>query len=386
MLPIDPGDGQGRYLPGGRRSPVPPEGAPDGQSRHGIGPAAGPAQPLPDVSPARPLRDIVPAQAMAHGGTIIRPGAVAWGGLRDPRDSRYSSGESIERILASAIADPGQLPALLAELAGTRLWVPLPVRHRPFTDGSAVRLPLIGYAETDADFVPCFTSVQRLTRWADEVEAEARSEADARGGNSRSDDVADEFRFAGSGRQWQRAGDARVVPHVTVPAAGLARRLPAGLGLALNPNSAPGLPLYPECVSYLARLDQRGKATIGLDHPPTEPLALLKEARARLRRLRSVRSASRAWLSVPDRGEGLVIAVALDDPASGPAHQAVIGALVAAVASVPLHVPYPVDVTFAGEPAANEILGDPEPGGGAPSGDIIAEWISRNTRPFYTRD
>ena len=320
MLPIDPRDGQGSYLPGGR-PPVPPEGAPDGQSRHGIGHAVTPAQPLPDVSPARPLRDIVPAQAMAHGGTIIRPGAVAWGGLRDQRDSGYSSGESIERILASAIADPGQLPALLAELAGTRLWVPLPVRQRPFTDGTAVRLPLVGYAETDIDFVPCFTSVQRLTTWADDVEADARS-----------GDAADEFRFAGSGRQWRRAGDARVVPHVVVPAAGLARRLPAGLGLALNPDGAPGLPLYPESVSYLARLGEPGAATIGVGHPPTEPLALLTEVRARLRRLRFVRSASRAWLSVPDRVEGLVIAVALDDPASEPAQRAVIGALLAAVA------------------------------------------------------
>jgi SseB protein N-terminal domain len=374
MLPIDPGDGQGRYLPGGRWPPAPPEGAPDdGQSRHSIGPAAVPAQSLPDVTPPRPLRDIVPAQAMAHGGTIIRPGAVAWGGLRDPRDSGYSSGESIERILASAIADPGLLPALLAELAGTRLWVPLPVRRRPFTDGTAVRLPLVSYAETETDFVPCFTSVQRLTTWSDDVEP------DPRGGGP-----LEEFRFGGSGRQWQRAGDARVVPHVVVPAAGLAKRLPAGLGLALNPDGAPGLPLYPESVSYLARLDQRG-AAIGIGHPPTEPLALLTEARARLRRLRFVRTASRAWLSVPDRGEGLVIAVALDDPVSEPAHQAVIGALIAAVASVPLHVPFPVDVTFPGEPAADGPLGR-EWAAGEQDPDVIADWVARNTRPFYARD
>ena len=378
MLPIDPRDGQGRYLPGGS-PPVPPEGAPDGQGRHGTGRAVTPAQPLRDVSPVRPLRDIVPAQAMAHGGTIIRPGAVAWGGLRDSRDSRYSSGESIERILAAAIADPGLLPALLAELSSTRLWVPLPVRQRPFTDGTSVRLPLVGYAETDVDFVPCFTSVQRLTTWADDVEADPRS-----GG------PLEEFRFGGSGRQWRRAGDARVVPHVVVPAAGLAKRLPAGLGLALNPDGAPGLPLYPESVSYLARLDQRGAATIGVGHPPTEPVALLTEVRARLRRLRFVRSASRAWLSVPDRGEGLVIAVALDDPASQPAHRAVIGALLAAVASVPLHVPYPVDVAFPGEPADDEAVGreavDGEAADGEAAPDIITEWMSRNTRPFYARD
>jgi SseB protein N-terminal domain len=377
MLPIDPRDGQGSYLPGGR-PPVPPEGAPDGQNRHRIGHAVTPAQPVRDVGPARPLRDIVPAQAMAHGGTIIRPGAVAWGGLRDQRDSRYSSGESIERILASAIADPGLLPALLAELAGTRLWVPLPVRRRPFTDGTAVRLPLVGYAETDTDFVPCFTSVQRLTTWADDVEAEARS-----------GDAADEFRFAGSARQWQRAGDARVVPHVVVPADGLAKRLPAGLGLALNPDGAPGLPLYPESVSYLARLDQPDTASIGLGHPPTEPLALLDQARAQLRPLRYARSASRTWLSAPGRGEGLVIAVALDDPASEPSRRAVIGALIDAVASVPLHVPFPVDVTFPGEPTGDAERGDGAPGtavAGGPGPDIIAEWMSRNTCPFYTRD
>jgi SseB protein N-terminal domain len=359
MLPIDPRDGQGSYLPGGRRPPVLPEGTPEGQSRHGIGHAA---------TPARPLRDIVPAQAMARGGTIIRPGAVAWGGVRDPGDSRYSSGEAIERILASAVADPGLLPALLAELATTRLWVPLPVRRRPFTDGTAIRLPLVGYPETDTDFVPCFTSVQRLTRWADDAEAGAGADADA---------DADELRLGGGGRQWQRAGDARVVPHVVVPAAGLARRLPAGLGLALNPDSAPGLPLYPESVSYLARLDAPPAATIGIDHPPIEPFALLNEVRARLRRLRFVRYAARAWLTVPGRGEGLVIAVALDDPASEAATGDVIGTLHQAVAAVPLRVPFPVDVTFPGEPAGPSGPADP---------DLIADWMARNTRPFYTRD
>jgi SseB protein N-terminal domain len=372
MLPIDPGDGQG--------------GAPEGQNSHGSEHAFVPPQPLRDITPARPLRDIVPAQAMAHGGTIIRPGAVAWGGLRDARDSRYSSGESIERILASALADPGLLPALLAELAGTRLWVPLPVRRRPFTDGTAIRLPLIGYTETDTDFVPCFTSVQRLTRWADDVEPDPSSGADA-----------DEFR-GGGGRQWQRAGDARVVPHVVVPAAGLARRLPAGLGLALNPGDTPGLPLFPESVSYLARLDGPAAAGIAVGHPPAEPLALLNAVSGSLRKLRFVRSASRAWLTVPGLGEGLVISVALDDPASEPAHRAVVGALLAAVASVPLHVPFPVDVAFAGEPASGEPAdgtgfrpagGEPAddrgPHGG-PDPDVIAEWMSRNTRPFYTRD
>ena len=116
----------------------------------------------------------------------------------------------------------------------------------------------------------------------------------------------------------------------------------------LNPGDAPGLPLFPESVSYLARLDRACAAAIAVGHPPAEPHALLNAVRASLRRLRFVRSASRAWLTVPGLGEGLVISVALDDPASEPAHRAVIGALLAAVASVPLHVPFPVDVAFAG--------------------------------------
>ena len=196
MLPIDPGDGPGSALPGER--PV-----------------------------AQPLRDIVPPQAMAHGGMIIRPGAVAWGGPLNARDAGYSSCEAVEATLTAAARDPGVLPALLIELATTRLWVPLPARPAPVTDGAAIQLPLIGYRGTD--FVPSFTSVQRLTAWAEQAGA-------------------------------QRAGDARVVPHIVVPAAGLAHRLPAGVGLAVNPDGVPGLPLYPECLPHLAALAATGRA------------------------------------------------------------------------------------------------------------------------------
>jgi SseB protein N-terminal domain len=341
MLPIDPGDGQGSVTP---------------------------ARPVEDIVP---FRDRVPAQAMSRGGTIIRPGAVAWGGMRDSTDSGYSSCETIERILAAVAADLGQLPGLLTELTTTQLWVPLPARHRPFTDGTAVRLPLIE-AEGE-DFVPCFTSVQRLTAWVDAADIPPAAPSE-------------ESQFAEGGRRWQRAGDARAVPHLVVPAVGLARRLPSGLGLALNADGANGLPLYPESVSYLARLapaagtpaaDTPTGAAVGVGHPPVEPRALLDEIRAGLRALRFVRYASRAWLSVPGAGEGLVISVALDDPGSEARRGALIDALERACAAVPLRVPFPVDVTFPGE-----IL----PGMTYRSPDLIDEWIGRNTRPFYTRD
>lgn len=358
MLPIDPGDGQG------------------------------------SVTPAQPPRDILPAQAMAYGGTtIIRPGAVAWGGLRGVRDQADASGEAIERAIAAVARDAGRLPGLIAELTRTRLWVPLPARGRPFTDGTAVRLPLVSAG--GADFVPCFTSAGRLAAWADAAPARPRDDAAADGGM----------------RSWRRAGDARVVPHIVVGAAGLARRLPPGLGLALNPDAAPSLPLYPECVSYLARLPpgeripaQRGaRLTVphlgppdaGLPdagppnlalldpgpppvaaapaclvgHPPAEPSALLRAAIDRLRPLPCVGQASRAWLSVPGRGEGLVLSVTLDRPASEADRGAVIDAVARACAAVALRVPFPVDVTFPGESPP----------------DAIDDWVSRNTRPFYAR-
>jgi len=329
MLPIDSGDGQG------------------------------------SVTPAQPVRDILPAQAMTHGGTtIIRPGAIAWGGLRDTQDRGYSSCEAVERSLGSVARDADRLPGLLVELTRTQLWVPLPLRRRPFTDGTAVRLPLVTSAGTD--FVPCFTSVGRLTAWADAVPADAKD--------------------GGGVRPWRRAGDARVVPHIVVNAAGLARRLPPGLGMALNPDAAPSVPLYPESVSYLGRLSPRdeipsqrlpdagtqgtgARPPVAVGHPPTEPTALLRQTCDGLRTLPSVTQASRAWLSVSGQGEGLVISVTLDEPASEADRIAVADALARACAAVPLRVPFPVDVTFPGESGP----------------DMLDEWIARNTRPFYTR-
>lgn len=181
----------------------------------------------PGDRPSTPVTDIVPLQAMAHGGKIIRPGAVAWGGTGNT--ARQVSCEAIERALAAAAAGPAGLPGLLAELAAARLWVPLPPARRAFTDGTAVRLPLVSLQGTD--FVPCFTSVLRLTAWAGEA-----------------------------GWPERRAGDARAVPHIVVPAAGLAGRLPPGVGLALNPDGDPGLPVYPECLPQLAVLAASGRA------------------------------------------------------------------------------------------------------------------------------
>jgi len=393
MLPTDPSDRPGSSLPGGR-PPGPPEGPPH-------------VQPLA----SQPLRDIVPPAAIAHGGTtIIRPGAVAWGGPPDARDGGYSSCEAVERALAVVTRNPAELPGLLAELAPSRLWVPLP--HRPFTDGTAVRLPLIGYQ--GADFVPCFTSVQRLNAWAGRAEAAGLdpvtgAELSATGLNGPGQAgpgqaSADPAGRAAGGRYWQRAGDARLVPHVVLPAIGLARRLPSGVGLAINPDSVPGLPLFPECVPYLARLTAPAILALAgttppgglamehltpgtgtrflVGHPPAEPSALLAETRAALRALPFARQASRAWLSVSGQGEGLLMSVLLDDPASERARAAATDAIEHAAAAVALRVPFPVDVIFPGERRPEF----PDGTGTIAPLDAIDAWIAENTRPFYHRD
>jgi hypothetical protein len=331
-----------------------------------------PAQPLPPLPPV----DVLPAQAMARGGTFVRPGAIAWGGTRDAPDGAYSSCESVEQVLTAVVKDPERMSDLLDELARARLWVPLAVGRRPVTDGSAVALPTVIYL--GAELVPCFTSIQRLSRWAGSAAAPPAADAGPAAG---------EYQLGDVERRWQRAGDDRVVPHIVVPAAALARYLPAGLGLALNPGAEASLTIYPEGVAYLAAAEDpaqqsAGDATAAADpargaqagiyisHPSAEPEALLREVRSSLHSLPAVRQASRAWLSVPGQGEGLIISVALDDPASEPAREAVVWTIEQAVAAVPLQVPFPIDVTFPGES---------EP-------DFVDDWVARNTEPFYTRD
>jgi hypothetical protein len=355
MLPIDPADG-----PGG---------------------GVVPAQPLP------PPDDVLPAQAMAYGGTFVRPGALAWGGTKDAPDGAYSSCEAVEQVLAAAVKDPDRMEDLLDELSRARLWVPLPAGQRPVTDGSAVALPTVTYLGTE--FVPCFTSIQRLASWVrstpaadppapagttDGVPTETghgRPSAEHSDGQHPRRYPLGEYQFNDVERPWQRAGDARVAPHIVVPAAALARNLPAGLGLAVNPGAEASVPIYPEGVADLAALHASASGIpIRVGHPPAEPEALLREVGSGLHALPSVRQAARAWLSVPGQGEGLIISVTLDDPASEPAHEAVVGTIERAVAAVPLQAQFPIDVTFPGES---------EP-------DLVDEWVAENTVPFYTRD
>jgi hypothetical protein len=330
MLPIDPADGQGGVMP---------------------------VQPLP--SPA----NVPGVQAVARGGTFVRPGAVAWGGTPTAPDGAYSSCEAVEQVLAAAIKDDSRMNDLLDELARARLWIPLPTDKRPVTDGSSVALPTVTYL--GAEFVPCFTSVQRLGGWAS---LSPGTDPATAGGVS---GAADATPGTGALGKWQRSGDARVVPHIVVPAAALARRLPRELGIALNPGAEASVSIYPEGVVHLAAAEASAAGVpVRVGHPPSEPEALLRELRAGLRDLPAVRQASRAWLSVPGQGEGLIISVALDDPASEPAHEEVMHTIEHAAAAISQQAAFLIDVTFPGESAP----------------DLVDDWVASNAQPFYTRD
>lgn len=288
-----------------------------------------------------------PTPAMARGGTFVRHGAFAWGrqeqetaGIAPPADHCMV----IEDALAAAAKDPDRVNDLLDELREARLWLPLP-DEGPVTDGCAVRLPTVTYL--GAEFVPAFTSAERLSSWPTGTLILAQ------------------IKPAQTESAQGEPGQAATVPHIVVPAAELARLLPPGMGIALNAGAQASVPIFPEGVGYLAAV---GAGQVRVGHPPADPVALLSEVRAALRSIPDVRHASRAWLCVPGRGEGLVISVTLNDPASQAAHDAVIAAVERAAATMPHQ--FPIDVTFPGE--------------GSP--DQVDEWISAYAEPFYLSD
>jgi len=284
--------------------------------------------------------------AMSRGGTFMRPGAMAWGqggtAVQDPATPAV-----IEDALATAVKDAERVTALLDELSRGRLWLPLPDAS-PVTDGSAVLLPTVTYL--GAEFVPAFTSAERLAGWPGRMAVPAPS--------------------PGEGERLSLGdGPFAAVPHIVVPAAELARRMPPGIGIALNPGAEASVPISPEGVGYLAAAVVVAEGTqVRVGRPPADPVPLLSEVRLALAAVPSVQQASRAWLSIPGQGEGLVISVTLDDPGSETARLEVLGAIEQAVEHGPGQE-FPIDVTFPGE-------GEP---------DQVDAWITAHAEPFYIR-
>ncbi|HET9975508.1 MAG TPA: hypothetical protein VFQ68_45275 [Streptosporangiaceae bacterium] len=88
------------------------------------------------------MNPVTPTSAMSHGGTFMRPEAMAWGHgpQGDPAVQDPAPPAAIEDALATAVKDPDRVTALLDELSRGRPWLPLPDAS-PVTGGSAVLLP-----------------------------------------------------------------------------------------------------------------------------------------------------------------------------------------------------------------------------------------------------
>ncbi len=177
-----------------------------------------------------------------QGGTFVRPGVLAWDGMLSPPPVPVSSCEVIEQAIAAVLRDVTGLEDLLGELARARLWLPLPDGPKPVTDGSAVTLPVI--VTLDNEFVPAFTSVQRLGTWADP--RRLRSDPAYALAPVRSGDP------PWRREPWDHLGEAAVIRHVVVPFTGLAALLPPGLGIAINPGSRTSLSIHPDAIAELA--------------------------------------------------------------------------------------------------------------------------------------
>jgi hypothetical protein len=229
--------------------------------------------------------------------------------------------KALEQALAAAITDAGRIGDLLEVLRTARLWLPLPADGTQAVKGSAVTLPIVSYL--GSDFVPAYSSAELLQRFARPADAPAPDEP-------------------------APASHAQV-PHVVVRAADLARLLPASIGIALNAGATESVPVYPQGVSYLAGKDASDLDRISVGPLPVRPDDLLAGIAAGLMAIAAVRDASAAWLSVRFTGEGLLIAVTLDDPADVSVQDVVVGAVErAAWEAAPQDAAFPIDVTFPG--------------------------------------
>jgi hypothetical protein len=271
--------------------------------------------------------------------------------------SHSAADVAVEQALAAAVEDAGRIGDLLDALRSARLWLPLPDDGRPVVTGDAVTLPTVSYL--GSEFVPAYSSARLLEQfgrrdsWAeppltppviDRPSAGKPAGAPAAGPES-----------VGS----LPAQRPEPLPHVVVRAADLARLLPPAIGIALNAGAAQSVPVYPQGVSYLAA-GTAGEDADGMivESLPVRPDALLAGIAAGLIGIPAVRDAVAAWLTVRSAGEGLLVAVTLDDPADAVARDQVVGAVERAAWEVePSQAAFPIDVTFPGEREGDSIDG-----------------------------
>jgi hypothetical protein len=259
---------------------------------------------------------------------------------------------AVEQALAAAAEDAGRIGDLLDALRSARLWLPLPDDGRPVVTGDAVTLPTVSYL--GSEFVPAYSSARLLEQFGRRAAWVRTPLAQPVADQSQAESPIAEPESAGPVPAQRR----EPLPHVVVRAADLARLLPPAIGIALNAGAAQSVPVYPQGVSYLAAGDAGEDAGINVEPLPVRPDALLAGIAAGLIGIPAVRDAVAAWLAVRSAGEGLLVAVTLDDPADAGTRDLVVGAVERAAWEVePDQAAFPIDVTFPDEREADRIDG-----------------------------
>ncbi|HEY3682110.1 MAG TPA: SseB family protein [Streptosporangiaceae bacterium] len=260
-----------------------------------------------------------------------------------------------ERAL-TAVLDDAPMAGLLDELARARLWVP--------TGGDGGGAPELAAFEFDGmPFVAAYTSTEQVAAGTPGAEC------------------------------------------ATVPGFRLARLLPEGCGIALNPGGQVQFPVYPEGVAVLAAAEVPPDAVpdsaepagdgVTVRSPSADTRPLREAVAALLPEVPEVAAAADGWAET-STGEVLVVAVTLDVPDDPEAQDAVIAAVEQAVGET--GPDFAVDVVFPGAPDedatddapggaldANICGADDCCGGGCGAGVSVPNWIATNRPPFYVR-
>lgn len=257
-----------------------------------------------------------------------------------------------ERAL-TAVLDDVPVADLLEELARARLWVPLAGDDG---DGGGPAEPVLSAFEFDGmPFVAAYTSTEQV------------------------------------------AAGTPGVTCATVPGFRLARLLPAGHGIALNPGGDGQYPVYPEGVAVLAAAEVADDAVPEVAVPAGDGVTVrspaagtrpLREAiAALLPEVPAVSAAADGWAET-DVSEVLVIAVTLDDPDDAGAQDAAVAVVEQAVGATGPE--YAVDVVFPGSAeelreSAGMCGAEDCCGGACGAGQSVPAWIAANREPFYRR-
>jgi len=226
----------------------------------------------------------------------------------------------LERALQDANAPGGDVLAWVGRVLGAQVWVPV-----TRTEDGGGHFHVLEH-EGDS-LVPVFTSDEQL--------------------------------------EWAQPATDRVV----VATRDLLEQLPAGVGLAVNPGGALGLPLSREALTQALTPGAGGRTApagtaMHLGRPAEEPSTLLTAIGEAVRaQAPGVREMSRVWAVVGDQPPGLVVVAALDQDTPAERERTL-----RAVASVAGAAAFSVDVSFAGD-----------------GGQLLA-WTRQHATPFFVRE